>query len=177
MGSENSYEPRRTYQPVLSDPNPPPSGTPPSTAREDHLVPGRTTAVLGRTRAAARDAKREFHPSLGPGRSLVHDRVQPIVAEVVEISRDLHTRAEHRRDWDLPPGLGWTILGKLLMGESDAMRWRFGIANNLEFVQVIVQPSHRVLNRHVQIPKGVALRDENSAPDERLRAGKDDEEL
>ena len=46
-----------------------------------------------------------------------------------------------------------------------------------ELVKMVVLPAHRVLNRHVQIPKGIAGWHLNSAPDDRICAGKNDEKL
>ncbi|OFV93350.1 MAG: hypothetical protein A3H95_13015 [Acidobacteria bacterium RIFCSPLOWO2_02_FULL_64_15] len=46
-----------------------------------------------------------------------------------------------------------------------------------KFVQMVIKPTHRVLDSEVEIPEGIRQRDLDAAPHERCSSAQDDQEL
>lgn len=106
-----------------------------------------TAAILGRT--AARDTSGIGERAFGILHAFVNDDVLPVVAEVVGVERRRRVPGallEKARERHLPPGLDRPMAWVFVTRDADRHDFALGRIDQPELVQVIVEPSHRVLN-------------------------------
>jgi hypothetical protein len=107
----------------------------------------------------------------------VDDHVFPVVAEVVCVRRGRcvpRSRIEVFRHANVPAGNDRTILRIFVGRDPNRHQCLLLGVHQPELVQVVVEPTHGVLNGDVQVPERVVLRDLNPSPHHGVRAGEDD---
>lgn len=139
-------------------------------------VPVCAPDIFGGTCAAPRNTS-WIRLTVGRQQILELHRVFPVIPKVVTIPGRLRSVRKVSRDWNLPSWEARTFVWHLVLGKSDT-RLLAGLGvDGEEFVKVIVLPTHRILNRNVQIPEGITLWHLDPPPHQRVALRKDDEEL
>src|SRR5688572_29225619 len=84
---------------------------------------------------------------------------------------------EVSRKGHVPTGNDRPIFRVIVGGNADGHDLLLCPIEKPKLVEMVVEPSHRVLDGHVQVPERVPLSDLEPAPDERVCPAQDDEEL
>ena len=142
------------------------------------LVPTDATAVLGWTCPLAREAARIPHALLARPDRLKSDLVFPAVSEVVLVPGNRTRVGEVAGDGDLPSRQdGLVPLEGILIWNADLHRVARARPADAKKVQVVVEPTHGILDGDMQVPEGVGPGHLDGPPDRRHYLQKDDSEL
>src|SRR5438046_1575681 len=98
--------------------------------------------------------------------SLKRQFVFPAVAEVVLVSSDDTRPGKVRGDWDFPAGQDQFIaLQGVVIRDADLRNLARLRLRHPEKMQVIVEPTHRVLEGDMKVPEAIGLGDLDASPD------------
>jgi hypothetical protein len=107
----------------------------------------------------------------------MHHHVPPVVSEVVEVQGWRSAEREIFRELRLPTGSAQLVMRDFVVRNADAFHTPTRSVDYRELMKMIVQPTHGVLNRNMQIPEGIVLRHLNAPPNHRIGLTQHHEEL
>ena len=142
------------------------------------LVPTDATAVLRWTGPLAREAARIPYALLARHDRLESHLVFPAVSEVVLVPGRGTRAAKVAGDGDLPSRQGGLVpLEGILIWNADLRHVARAWPVHAKKVQVVVEPTHGILDGDMQVPEAVGPRHLDGPPDRRRYLQKDDSEL
>jgi len=122
--------------------------------------------VFGRARSGAGDTEWISLARLPRQDSLKRQFVFPAVAEVVLVSSDDTRPGKVRGDWDFPAVQDQFIaLQGVVIRDADLRNLARLRLRHPEKMQVIVEPTHRILEGDMKVPEAIGLGDLDASPD------------
>src|SRR5438309_7865110 len=91
--------------------------------------------------------------------------MSPSIPEIVEIGGARALGLKVGRNRHLPARARRALVREVAVGDADAYRRTRGRLDRLEFVEMVVLPSHRVLDGDVQVPERVDVGHLDASPD------------
>jgi hypothetical protein len=135
-------------------------------ARDDLRKGMHTAAVLRWAGTLAADAARVGECEIAPQHIDQRDGMLPVIAEVVFIASCPVVPSKHRGHLGSPAGRILAVLVQVVDAEDHRLLCAW--MGDGKAMQMIVQPAHRVLDHHMQIPECIVARHLDRAPYERI---------